>query len=33
MTKNEKKLLELMELAGNVAIEEDLELLKALAKH
>jgi hypothetical protein len=33
MTKKEMRMLELIEIAGNVVIEEDLALLKELAKH
>lgn len=33
MNKREKAFLELMEIAANVSIEEDLKLLKELAKH
>ena len=33
MTKKEKEILNLMKIAGNVFVEEDLALLKELAKY
>lgn len=33
LTKREQKFLQLMEIAGNVVIKEDLKLLKELAKY
>ena len=33
MTKKEKELARLMEIAGNVVVKEDLPLLKELSKH
>ena len=33
LSKEEKKMLELFELAGKVVLKEDIKLLKELAKH
>ena len=33
LTKKEQKFLQLMKIAGNVVVEEDLKLLKELAKY
>ncbi len=33
MTKKEKEFLRIMEVAKNVVVEEDISLLKELAKH